>query len=133
LTSAASRRSRTAPSRRQPHPRQGRQEQGRPAVQAGRVRHPVRQGISREGGLIDIGVEAGLVRKSGAWYTYEGDQLGQGKENARAFLRDNPDLTDELEKRLKDKLGIGARLDLPADEELVDLTGAVPEPGPLDL
>ena len=90
-------------------------------------------GISREGGLIDLGVEEGLVRKSGAWYTYEGDQLGQGKENARAFLRDNPDLTDELEKRLKDKLGIGARLDLPADEELVDLTGAVPEPGPLDL
>src|SRR5690606_4162194 len=60
-------------------------------------------GISREGGLIDLGVEEGLVRKSGAWYTYEGDQLGQGKENARAFLRDNPDLTDELEKRLKDR------------------------------
>ncbi len=89
-------------------------------------------GISREGGLIDLGVEEGLVRKSGAWYTYEGDQLGQGKENARAFLRDNPDLTDELEKRLKEKLGIGARLDAPADE-VVDLTAGVPEPGPLDL
>ncbi len=88
-------------------------------------------GISREGGLIDVGVEQGLVRKSGAWYTYEGDQLGQGKENARAFLLDNPDLTDELEKRLKEKLGIGARLDAPADET-VDLTG-IPEPGPLDL
>ena len=49
-------------------------------------------GISREGGLIDMGVEHGFIRKSGAWYTYEGDQLGQGKENARAFLRDNPDL-----------------------------------------
>ena len=90
-------------------------------------------GISREGGLIDLGVEQGLVRKSGAWYTYEGDQLGQGKENARAFLRDNPDLTDELEKRLKDKLGIGARLDAPAEDDLVDLTGLAPEPGPLDL
>jgi recombination protein RecA len=88
-------------------------------------------GISREGGLIDMGVEHGLVRKAGAWYTYEGDQLGQGKENARAFLLDNPDLTDELEKRLKEKLGIGARLDAPADET-VDLTG-IPEPGPLDL
>jgi recombination protein RecA len=88
-------------------------------------------GISREGGLIDVGVEQGLVRKSGAWYTYEGDQLGQGKENARAFLRDNPDLADELEKRLKEKMGIGARLDAPADET-VDLTG-LPEPGPLDL
>jgi recombination protein RecA len=65
------------------------------------------QGISREGGLIDVGVEAGLVRKSGAWYTYEGDQLGQGKENSRGFLRDNPDLADELEKRIKEKLGVG--------------------------
>src|SRR5262249_4010746 len=46
-------------------------------------------GISREGGLIDLGVEQGIVRKAGAWYTYEGDQLGQGKENARTFLRDN--------------------------------------------
>jgi recombination protein RecA len=74
-------------------------------------------GISREGGLIDVGVEQGFVRKSGAWYTYEGDQLGQGKENARAFLRDNPDLTDELEKKIKEKLGIGARVDAPADVE----------------
>ncbi len=68
-------------------------------------------GISREGGLIDVGVDAGLVRKSGAWYTYEGDQLGQGKENARAFLRDNPDLANELEKRILEKLGIGATVD----------------------
>ena len=66
------------------------------------------QGISREGGLIDVGVEAGLVRKAGAWYTYEGDQLGQGKENARTFLRDNPDLANEIEKRILEKLGIGA-------------------------
>jgi recombination protein RecA len=68
-------------------------------------------GISREGGLIDLGVEQGIVRKSGAWYTYEGDQLGQGKENARTFLRDNPDLADEIEKRIKEKLGIVPRLD----------------------
>ena len=72
-------------------------------------------GISKEGGLIDMGVEHGFVRKAGAWYTYEGDQLGQGKENARAFLRDNPDLADELEKRIKEKLGIGPKVDLPAD------------------
>ncbi len=69
------------------------------------------QGISREGGLIDVGVETGFVRKAGAWYTYEGDQLGQGKENARTFLRDNPDLANELEKRILEKLGIGASLD----------------------
>jgi len=73
-------------------------------------------GISREGGLIDVGVDEGFVRKAGAWYTYEGDQLGQGKENARAFLRDNPDLTDELEKRIKEKLGIGPQVDAPAEE-----------------
>ena len=66
------------------------------------------EGISREGSLIDVGVEQGLIRKSGAWYTYESDQLGQGKENVRNFLRDNPDLADEIEKKIKEKLGIGA-------------------------
>jgi recombination protein RecA len=69
------------------------------------------QGISREGSLIDVGVDQGLIKKSGAWYTYESDQLGQGKENVRNFLRDNPDLADEIEKRIKEKLGIGARVD----------------------
>jgi recombination protein RecA len=64
-------------------------------------------GISREGSLIDIGVEQGFVKKSGAWFTYDGDQLGQGKENARKFLRDNPDLANELERQILEKLGIG--------------------------
>jgi recombination protein RecA len=73
-------------------------------------------GISREGGLIDLGVEQGIVRKSGAWYTYDGDQLGQGKENARNFLRDNPDLADEIEKKIKEKLGVGASLDAERDQ-----------------
>ncbi|MDT7711941.1 MAG: recombination protein RecA, partial [Pseudonocardiales bacterium] len=68
-------------------------------------------GISKEGSLIDLGVEQGIVRKAGAWYTYDGDQLGQGKENARTFLADNPDVAAEIEKRIKDKLGIGAKLD----------------------
>ncbi|MBV9447281.1 MAG: recombinase RecA [Streptosporangiaceae bacterium] len=68
-------------------------------------------GISKEGSLIDLGVEQGVIRKSGAWYTYEGDQLGQGKENARKFLADNPDVAAEIEKLIKDKLGIGAKLD----------------------
>ena len=72
------------------------------------------EGISREGSLIDMGVEHGFVRKAGAWYTYDGDQLGQGKETARQFLRDNPDLADELEKRIKEKLGVGPRVDKPA-------------------
>ena len=82
------------------------------------------QGISREGGLIDVGVDTGLVRKAGAWYTYEGDQLGQGKENARAFLRDNPDLANEIEKRILEKLGLGATVDaevVPAADEPTDI------------
>ncbi|MFJ8435712.1 recombinase RecA [Kitasatospora sp. NPDC094019] len=74
-------------------------------------------GISREGGLIDMGVEHGFIRKSGAWYTYEGDQLGQGKENARNFLRDNPQLADEIERKLKSKLGIGPKVEEPAEGE----------------
>ena len=77
-------------------------------------------GISREGGLIDVGVEAGLVRKAGAWYTYEGDQLGQGKENARTFLRDNPDLANEIEKKILEKLGIGPSVAAPADGFVAD-------------
>jgi recombination protein RecA len=68
------------------------------------------KGISREGSLIDMGVDQSIVRKSGAWYTYEGDQLGQGKENARRFLLDNPDVANEIEKKIKEKLGIGAQL-----------------------
>ncbi|MCG5211838.1 recombinase RecA [Streptosporangium sp. KLBMP 9127] len=72
-------------------------------------------GISREGGLIDMGVEHGFVRKAGAWYTYEGEQLGQGKENARTFLKSHPDISNEVEKKIKEKLGIGPRVDLPAD------------------
>ncbi len=65
-------------------------------------------GISREGSLIDYGVEHEIVRKSGAWYTYDGDQLGQGKENARSFLIENPDMANEIEQKILAKLGVGA-------------------------
>ncbi|HKS48713.1 MAG TPA: recombinase RecA [Amycolatopsis sp.] len=78
------------------------------------------QGVSREGSLIDMGVDQGILRKSGAWYTYEGDQLGQGKENARKFLRDNPDIANEIEKRIKEKLGIGPQVDSEAAPAPVD-------------
>jgi len=83
-------------------------------------------GISREGGLIDMGVENGFIRKSGAWYTYEGDQLGQGKENSRNFLRDNPDLANEIEKKIKEKLGIGVTPEEPTGEPGADAAGAAP-------
>jgi recombination protein RecA len=65
-------------------------------------------GVSREGSLIDMGVEQGFIRKSGSWFTYEGEQLGQGKENARKFLLENVDVANEIEKKIKEKLGIGA-------------------------
>ncbi|MEI5585183.1 MULTISPECIES: recombinase RecA [unclassified Agromyces] len=64
-------------------------------------------GISREGSLIDYGVDQGIVKKSGAWYTYDGDQLGQGKENARNFLLQNPDIAADIERKILVKLGIG--------------------------
>ncbi|GAA2174645.1 recombinase RecA [Agrococcus versicolor] len=64
-------------------------------------------GISREGSLIDFGVDHGIVKKSGAWYTYDGDQLGQGKEKAREFLRTNPDMAAEIETKILTKLGVG--------------------------
>ncbi|MGO2658900.1 MAG: recombinase RecA [Mycetocola reblochoni] len=63
-------------------------------------------GISREGSLIDFGVEHGIVKKSGAWYTYEGDQLGQGKENARNFLKRTPEVAAEIEQKIKVKMGL---------------------------
>ena len=66
------------------------------------------KGISREGSLIDMGVDQGFIRKSGSWFTYEGEQLGQGKENARTFLVENADVANEIEKKIKEKLRIGA-------------------------
>ena len=76
------------------------------------------KGISREGSLIDVGVEQGIIRKSGAWYTYDGDQLGQGKENVRGFLRDNPDVASEIEKKILEKLGVGQSADAAGGPEL---------------
>ncbi|MGB4706010.1 MAG: recombinase RecA [Aquiluna sp.] len=81
------------------------------------------EGISREGSLIDFGVEHDVVTKSGAWYTFEGEQLGQGKENSRKYLKDNPELADTVEHKIKVKLGIGVPrpvADLPAAEEVVE-------------
>ena len=64
------------------------------------------RGISREGSLIDMGVDAGLIRKAGAWFTYGDDQLGQGKENARNFLRKNPKIADELDRKIRAAMGM---------------------------
>ncbi len=71
-------------------------------------------GISKEGSLLDVAIEHGFVRKSGAWFIYGEDQLGQGRENAKSFLAENPDIATEIELKIKDKLGL--------------LEGADPEP-----
>jgi recombination protein RecA len=83
------------------------------------------KGISKEGSLIDMGVEQGFIRKSGSWFTYEGEQLGQGKENARNFLLANVDVANEIEKKIKEKLGIGAVV---TDESVGDVL-----PAPVDF
>jgi len=62
------------------------------------------KGISREGSLLDVGVDLGLVKKSGAWYTYDGEQLGQGRENAKAFLVENPEIMVEVSERIRQQV-----------------------------
>lgn len=78
------------------------------------------EGISREGSLIDMGVENGFVKKSGSWFTYGADQLGQGKENARRYLKENPSVRDEIERKVLDKLKIGVGAEAAAEVEADD-------------
>jgi recombination protein RecA len=66
------------------------------------------EGISREGEIIDMGVEARIVDKSGAWYAYNGEKIGQGKDNSREFLRENPEIAREIENKVREALGIRA-------------------------
>lgn len=90
------------------------------------------KGISREGSLIDLAVELGIVKKAGAWYTYEGEQLGQGRENAKSFLAENLELMIEISERVRQATGIGDDGDdagaagdalgaLPGDDEPISL------------
>ena len=90
------------------------------------------EGISREGSLIDLGVEHGIIRKAGAWFTYEADQLGQGKENARTFLKANPEMANKIEHLILAKVGIGvdgaaakAAAAAAAEERIDPITGEV--------
>jgi recombination protein RecA len=77
------------------------------------------KGISREGSLIDVGVDLGIVKKSGAWFTYEGEQLGQGRENVKAFLAENVDLMFEISEKIRQAVGIAE-----PGEVVVDVAGA---------
>ncbi len=83
------------------------------------------KGISREGTILDVAVDLGIVKKSGAWYTYEGEQIGQGRENAKQFLRDSPELTVEIDERIRNH-GRDVPLDVPlgmgvSDDEPITL------------
>jgi recombination protein RecA len=87
------------------------------------------KGISREGSLLDVGVDLGIVKKSGAWFTYEGEQLGQGRENAKQFLADNLDMMVEISEKIRALVGIDDASDddgevvLPSDDEGADIDG----------
>jgi recombination protein RecA len=82
------------------------------------------KGISREGSLLDIAVDLGLVKKSGAWFTYDGEQMGQGRENAKNFLTENPEIMVELSAKVRSAAGLDGEVDegfSPSDEEPIDL------------
>jgi recombination protein RecA len=74
------------------------------------------EGISRQGEIIDLGVECDIVEKSGAWYSYKGDRVGQGKDNAREFLKENPEIAKEIEAKIREKLGIKGGSIISAEE-----------------
>jgi recombination protein RecA len=81
------------------------------------------RGISREGSLLDIGVDLAIIKKAGAWYTYEGEQLGQGRENAKSFLTDNPEIMVEVSEKVRAASGVGAEDEAmtAADEQPIKL------------
>jgi recombination protein RecA len=78
------------------------------------------EGTSREGEIIELGVAQNLIEKSGAWYSYKGDRIGQGKENVRQFLRDNPKIADEVDRELRARLLVGGGGSLAASEEAME-------------
>ncbi len=88
------------------------------------------KGISREGSVLDIGVDLGIIKKSGAWYTYEGEQLGQGRENAKGFLNANPEIMVEVSERIRREMGIGVEDEDTAHDSMTELDD---EPISLDL
>ena len=85
------------------------------------------RGISREGSVLDIGVDLGIVKKSGAWYTYEGEQLGQGRENAKQFLIDNAEIMVEVTERVRFEAGLDGSNDEPGLATEIDLDASIDE------
>ncbi len=80
------------------------------------------RGISREGSLLDVGVDLDLVKKSGAWYTYEGEQLGQGRENAKNFLMNNPEIMVEISDKVLAAAGVTAAEETEIDPDDLPIT-----------
>lgn len=81
------------------------------------------EGISRQGEIIDLGVQAKIVDKAGAWYSYNGERIGQGKDNAREFLRENADIAREIENRIRESLGVSVMPDGVSDSGEVEVAG----------
>jgi recombination protein RecA len=86
------------------------------------------KGISKEGSLIDVGTDLEIVKKAGAWFTYDGEQLGQGRENARQFLQEHKDIAQEIERKIREAVGLAAFTE--DDEKPVVLEDAAPAPTP---
>jgi recombination protein RecA len=89
-------------------------------------------GISREGSILDVSVDFGIVKKSGAWYTYEGEQLGQGRENAKQFLRSTPEMMIELDQRVREMVLAKTEPPVTSDEEELDVE-EIDEDAPISL
>ena len=87
------------------------------------------EGISKEGSVLDMALQANVVKKSGSWFTYEGDQLGQGRENVRQFLKDNPELTEEIENKVKAAFGLIKPTDQFAEDDGAEDAAGAPDDG----
>lgn len=91
------------------------------------------EGISKTGELIDIGVQTNLVEKSGAWFAYDGQRIGQGRENAKKFMRDNPEIAAKLENQIRQQAGVVADAMLTGPENAAEASEALEGPSPAEL
>ena len=107
---------------RQPDPREGGQEQDGAAVPLVEFDIMYGEGVSKRGELIDLGVQAGVVEKSGSWFSYDGQRIGQGRENAKQFLKEHPDTAEAVEATIRQNAGLvaGALMDKGGSEDTGD-------------
>jgi recombination protein RecA len=82
-------------------------------------------GISREGSVLDVAVELGFVKKAGAWFTYEGEQMGQGRENVKTFLRENPQMMAEIDGRVRERMASALLPDVEFVEGAIDVDAPI--------